>query len=289
MPNDIDRFVCMKRYFIIPLAFCLLAELLSAQSVGTAKPGLSTATANVHLVDSAFYLPQLNRHRRIWIYLPEDYEKSRNRYPVLYMHDGQNLFDAATSYAGEWGVDEAIDSLPVKWIIVGIDNGQQYRMKEYNVFDEPKFGQGEGRAYLDFIVRNLKPHIDRHYRTKRTARNTAIAGSSMGALISFYAGLYHPAVFGQVGVFSPSFWINPNMDSTIRAAVKEQSRKSPEFYFYGGQQESESMVADMQKTADLLAACTGKKYTVMVNAEGRHNEAAWRREFPAFLHWLSRH
>ena len=102
--------------------------------------------ANVHIISENFDMPQLGRQRRIWIYLPADYESSHKKYPVIYMHDGQNLFDAYTSGYGEWGIDEIMDKLPAKdrCIIVGIDHGGAYRMSEYNPYDS-KYGKGQGR------------------------------------------------------------------------------------------------------------------------------------------------
>ena len=100
----------------------------------TKKPRRSTASKNVHIIDTAFRIPQLNRVRRIWIYLPPDYNTSDSRYPVLYMHDGQNVFDDSTSFAGEWGVDEMMDSISRRkkeMIVVAIDNGGAKRINEY--------------------------------------------------------------------------------------------------------------------------------------------------------------
>ena len=173
------------------------------------KP-VSTASAQVIIIDTAFPIPQLCRTRRIWVYLPKDYSISRKSYPVLYMHDGQNLFENATSYAGEWGIDETMDAFKNACIVVGIDNGGVLRMNEYNP-NTSQFGKGEGRSYLAFIVENLKPFIDKTYRTLADSRHTYMAGSSMGGLISFYAGLYYPHVFGALGIFSPSFWIVPDI------------------------------------------------------------------------------
>src|SRR5579875_3635698 len=111
------------------------------------KARVSTASKNVHVIDTAFFIPQLNRHRRIWIYLPADYANTNKKYPVLYMHDGQNVFDDATSGFGEWGVDEALDTLGPKHkeiIVVAIDNGGDKRINEYSPYDMPKYGKGEG-------------------------------------------------------------------------------------------------------------------------------------------------
>ncbi|KIC93007.1 alpha/beta hydrolase-fold protein [Flavihumibacter solisilvae] len=257
-------------------------------AVKSAPPKVvSTASPQVRWLDTAFAIPQLERSRRIWIYLPANYDKSAKRYPVLYLHDGQNLFDAATSFAGEWGVDETLDSSGKGFIVVGIDNGGLKRMNEYNPNDHERFGKGEGREYLAFLARTLKPYIDRHYRTKSDLKHTSIAGSSMGGLISFYAGILYPDVFGNIGVFSPSFWIDPSLDSVIGQKVNNRLNKRQRYYFYAGQLEGQEMVPDTYKIANHLERLTGQKYPVRVNENGRHNEPAWRQEFPRFIEWLS--
>src|SRR6185436_17362584 len=97
------------------------------------------------------------------LYLPKGYKQSKKRYPVLYMHDGQNLFDDSTSFSGEWKVDETLDLLENPCIVVGIDNGGLKRMNEYNPHDTEQFGKGEGHQYLEFIAKTLKPYIDKKY------------------------------------------------------------------------------------------------------------------------------
>ncbi len=127
-----------------------------------------TASSHVSILDSTFNIPQLNRTRRIWIYLPNDYGTTKKRFPVLYMHDGQNLFDEATSGFGEWGVDECLDSLfrqgKKECIVIGIDNGAK-RMNEYNPYEFKPYGNGEGDKYVDFLANTLKPYIDKNFRT----------------------------------------------------------------------------------------------------------------------------
>ena len=124
---------------------CYAAEPLSAATVASPK---STATASVSILTPPFLIPGLNRERTVRLYLPPGYATSTKRYPMLYMHDGQNLFDAATSYAGEWGVDETLDTLAkiqgLELIVVGIDQGGVNRMTEFNPWDAPRFGRGEG-------------------------------------------------------------------------------------------------------------------------------------------------
>jgi predicted alpha/beta superfamily hydrolase len=250
------------------------------------KEKVSTASKNVHIVDNSFYIPQLDRHRRVWIYLPESYGKSKKKYPVLYMHDGQNVFDEATSAYGEWGVDEALDSLGTQHkeiIVVAIDNGGDKRLNEYSPYDMEKYGKGEGDQYVDFLVQTLKPYIDKHYRTKKDEKNTFIAGSSMGGLISFYAILKYPKVFGGAGVFSPAFWITPELKNIDREKAKKIKGK---IYFYAGQSESESMVPDMLNVFEQMRMHSKAKMQTVIRAGGKHNEPTWRKEFPLFYEYL---
>ncbi|MEJ7739904.1 MAG: alpha/beta hydrolase-fold protein [Chitinophagaceae bacterium] len=247
---------------------------------------LHTASKNVHIINSAFSIPQLNRTRRIWVYLPESYFVSKRRYPVLYMHDGQNLFDEFTAYSGEWGVDETLDNMQAECIVIGIDNGGHNRINEYNPDDHPQFGKGEGRLYLEFIVATLKPFVDKNYRTLRGKLNTYIAGSSMGGLISFYAGGVYPDIFGRIGVFSPSFAMLRNYWKLIPDLVNKKKHSSQSYYFYAGGLEHKNMVRDMRLAIDLLRTHSRAHIEMVIDEEGRHNEAAWRKEFPAFYQWI---
>ena len=250
------------------------------------KPTSSTASKNVHIIDSTFFIPQLNRHRRIWIYLPSDYTVSRKKYPVLYMHDGQNIFDAATSAFGEWGVDEALDTLGPhhkQMIVVGIDNGGEKRLNEYSPYDMEKYGKGEGDKYVEFLVKTLKPFVDKNYRTKKCDDHTFIAGSSMGGLISFYAMLKYPRVFGAAGVFSPAFWITPQLKNIDPKRAKKVRGR---IYFYAGNQESDTMVPDMLNVFRQMQMHSKAKMETVIRAEGKHDENSWREEFVKFYEWL---
>ena len=259
-----------------------------------AKPRTNTAGKNVQIIDTSFLIPQLKRTRRVWIYLPDDYTASKKRYPVLYMHDGQNVFDDATSYAGEWGVDECIDSMKSKCIVVAIDNGASKRRNEYCPYDfslkslgisaTDSFNKGEGKLYVDFLVKTLKPFIDKNYRTLKDNSNTFIAGSSMGGLISMYAVLRYPKVFGGAGVFSPAFWVGPKIFDDIKAkGEKVKSR----IYFYAGKEEGETMVPLTLKAFDEMSKVSKSKMTTVIRDEGKHNEARWRKEFPLFYKWMN--
>jgi predicted alpha/beta superfamily hydrolase len=248
-------------------------------------PKKSTASKNVHIIDTAFLIPQLKRTRRVWIYLPQGYGNSKNRYPVLYMQDGQNVFDDATSYSGEWGVDEFLDSSLLKsCIVVAVDNGGIKRMNEYNPYDNARFGKGEGNEYADFLVKTLKPFIDKNYNTLKDRKNTFIAGSSLGGLISLYAVLKYPEIFGGAGVFSPAFWIS---GTKIFDDIKTKGKQvNSRIYFYAGKLEGETMVPDIQKAYDLMSGVSKSKMTTVIRDDGKHNEARWRIEFPLFYDWI---
>jgi len=245
-----------------------------------------TVSTNVHIISENFDMPQLGRQRRIWIYLPVDYATSNKKYPVIYMHDGQNLFDEYTSGYGEWGIDELMDKVPVQkqCIVVGIDHGGDYRITEYDPYDS-KYGKGRGNDYVDFLVKTLKPYIDKNYRTENDAKHTTVAGSSMGGLISMYAIFKYPDVFGNAGIFSPSFWIAPQ----IYEYVSQKNFKAHNrFYFVCGDSESDSMAVDMQKMADILhhKGVNPNDAPTTIIPGAKHNEKQWNGDFPAFYNWL---
>ncbi|HXR82809.1 MAG TPA: alpha/beta hydrolase-fold protein [Hanamia sp.] len=245
-----------------------------------------SASENVKIMDTAFYIPELNRTRRVWIYLPPNYATSGKNYGVLYMHDGQNLFDNATSYSGEWGVDEYLDSIFKKGkkevIVVGIDNGISKRMNEYNPWEFQNFGKGEGDKYVAFLVKDLKPFIDKHYHTLKNKQNTFIAGSSMGGLISLYAVLKYPQVFGGAGIFSPAFWTASGIDSTVIANSKKVNSR---LFFYAGGKEGDSMVPDMKRIEKEIKERSSSPIEEKIDEDAKHNEAAWRKFFPDFYEW----
>jgi predicted alpha/beta superfamily hydrolase len=269
---------------ILAIFILLSSHFLSAQS-GLKPIRKNTSSKNVQIIDTAFWMPQLKRTRRVSIYLPENYTTPQNyRYPVLYMHDGQNLFDDSASFAGEWGVDEFLDTAVLKTcLVVAIDNGADKRLNEYNPYDNDRFGKGEGDKYVDFIVKTLKPFIDKNYKTSKDKKNTFIAGSSMGGLISMYAILKYPKVFGGAGIFSPAFWVAPQ----IYKDINEKGKKiNSNIYFYAGKQEGESMVPDMLKAFEALAKVSKSKMRTVIRHEGKHNELTWRKEFPEAFIWM---
>lgn len=249
---------------------------------------LHTASPQVHVLDTVFFIPELNRVARVWIYLPKAYSgaKNKKRYPVLYMNDGQNVFDEHLSGYGEWGIDECLDSLVENGkppcIVVAVEAGAK-RINEYNPYNTEKYGIGEGDKYVDFLVKTLKPFIDKHYRTLKSADNTLIAGSSLGGLISYYALLAHPEIFGKAGVFSPSFWIAPQINTLTDSVGKDIRGK---IFFYMGQAEGNSYVKDMKEIADNIGKRSDAIIYTVIDPDGRHNEQAWRKWFAEFYCWM---
>lgn len=187
-----------------------LVESFSWQDYHSHYNGTSGSISGVVRVAPNVYSPQLGNTRDILVYLPPSYHFSERHYPVIYMQDGQNLFDNNTSYAGEWGVDETMEFLGnqegVEAIIVGIHNGGINRLNEYSPFHDRRLGGGQGDHYLKFVIDSIKPQIDQEFRTLAGRRFTGIMGSSMGGLISLFAFFEYPAVFGFAGVMSPSLW-----------------------------------------------------------------------------------
>ena len=248
-----------------------------------------TASPQIHLLKSDFKMPQLSSTRRVWIYLPADYYTSGDDYPVLYMHDGQNLFDKPYSFVGEWKVDEALDQFESSGerscIVIGIDNGGGERINEYTPYRHPTYGGGQGEAYTAFLVETLKPFIDSHFRTLPGPKNTGIAGSSLGGLISYYAAIKHPEIFGKVGVFSPSFWYS---DSLFADVASYQPLDYQKFYIMAGQNEDADMVPDIDNYIDKMKiiGINDEQLLRLIQPDGQHSEWFWAREFPAAYKWL---
>ncbi len=250
---------------------------------------VSTAAANVSLMDENFFMPQLNRSRRIWLYLPPAYETSGLSYPVMYMHDGQNLFDVLTAYSGEWEVDETLNTLASQGhkvpIVVGIDNGGTNRIGEYTPWSNPDYGGGDGDLYIRFIVETLKPYIDQHYRTLSDRSNTAVMGSSLGGLISHYGALKYQEVFSKAGIFSPSYWFSDSVWSFTRTQGKQDNMR---LYQLCGTLEGGNTVGDMLRMNDslIIAGFSQEEIFNKVVTGGQHNEALWRSNFAEAYLWL---
>lgn len=253
-------------------------------------PGSMGSTANdqVMVWDTAMFIPQLDRYRRVWVYLPRDYETSGKSYRVLYMHDGQNIFDVSTSFAGEWEVDETLSGLEEQGfesaIVVAVDNGGSYRFDEYSPFINPEYGGGEGDLYLDFLIETLMPRVDSTFRTLKGPENTGIMGSSLGGLISHYACFRNPEVFGKIGIFSPSYWFSEEYFTYTASRGKTgQSR----IILLAGEGE-ETIATGTQEMYDLLLeeGFTADQLRMEIVPDGEHSEWFWAREFKDAFMWL---
>lgn len=250
----------------------------------------STASANVRFLPSTLEMKKLNRRRTIRLYLPPNYFQ-RQKFPVIYMHDGQNVFDQATAFAGEWRVDEIMDSLYYKRgfaaIVVAIYNDSKERLNEYSPWRNDTLGAGgNGDEYAYFVAKELKPFIEKNYRADPDPRYNAIIGSSMGGLISLYIGLKYPQTFGRVGVFSPSLWFSPKIFEYVSKYKRKTEQK---IFLLAGAKESNRMVDDIKMLEQELykAGFTDDDYLKMeIAPDGKHAEWFWSREFPKAIEFL---
>jgi predicted alpha/beta superfamily hydrolase len=248
-----------------------------------------TDTINVHLWQQDFFMPQLNRHRNVWVYLPPDYDKKK-KFPVIYLHDAQNVFEATQSNGfGKWQAGAALNKLfeTTGWscIAVAVAHGNEHRLSEYSPWPTEENGGGEGKAYMQFITEILKPAVDNAFKTLPDAQNTAIMGSSMGGLISMYAALAHGEVFGKVGVFSPSFWWS---DDLYKLAASQPFNNKQKLVLLAGGKESNAMVPDVLAMYNTLIDNDYFEHKIMLDFYewGQHTESFWALEFDKALRFL---
>lgn len=245
-------------------------------------PPHHTVVGDVRVLPDIFS-PQLDNRRRVWVYLPPSYWQSDRRYPALYFQDGQNLFDRATSFAGEeWGLDETLEALSrdgLEAIAVGVDHAGEDRRREYTPF--PGWWEARGEAYVDFLVETVKPLIDAGFRTRPERAHTGVVGSSLGGLISLYAFFRRPDIFNRVGALSPALWpVNGAIYSFVRQAAFVDGR----VYLDNGTRENNA-----RPMVDLLIEKgyrPGDTLKYVAEAGGEHRESAWARRLPAALRFL---
>jgi enterochelin esterase-like enzyme len=240
------------------------------------------------------------RFLRVW--LPPGYEDAENsgrHYPVLYLNDGQNLFEAASAFAGvEWQVDETSDRLIREgavppMIVVGMDNAGDDRIREYMPHRSmnPVMLRVQGRHYPDFLMKEVMPFVERNYRVATGAENTGLGGSSLGALIALYTVMVRPGVIGRLLVESPSLW------AAHRQTIKESRsvRIWPERIYLGvgtaeagSGERSRTVVDDVRELAAILrrAVLSEKRLRLVIQDGAGHNEAAWAERFPEALRFL---
>ena len=243
----------------------------------------------IKIISDAFEIPQLIKTRRIAALLPHDYHSSEKAYPVLYLQDGQNLFDEHAPF-GTWGVDKKLALLSEKGvggiIIIAIDHAEDERIAEFTPSSKTQLGSGDGKKYVRFLADTLKPYIDKHFRTLPDRENTGIGGSSMGGLISIYAGLMYPEVYGKLMIFSPSLWVMPNIHFH---ALNLDHSDDAKIYLYAGEHESKNMIPNIRRFKENVAQRgieANIDFKLSIDPEGKHNEARWGEEFPKAIEWL---
>ncbi len=249
-------------------------------------------------------VPDFLDDRRVWVYLPPGYEKEPDRrYPVLYMMDGQNIFDNATGFAGEWRVDETLEELipsgkVAPLIVVAVANGSDKRTKEYTPwYSSDHEAGGGGGKHLKKWIKVLLPHINANYRTLTGPENTGLAGSSLGGLMTMYAAYTHPDVFGKLGSFSPTLgWAGGRLPDMIAKKDKPAitiymdmgTREWGNFKDGDGNNIDDS-IDQLRRMRDILV---GQGFVegwdlMVVEGEGdRHNEAFWAKRFPGAVVFL---
>ncbi len=277
-----------NRLYVDSLGNTIVLDIKNWRDRMNPRQLVSTASKSVFFTPTSIEIPQLNRRRTVRVYFPPNYSSSQG-FPVIYMFDGQNLFDASTAFAGEWRVDEVMDSLferrGLGCIVVAIYHGEDERLNEYTPWpNNDKLG-GDGAKFAQFIVRDLKPYIDKYYRTLPDRNNTIIMGSSLGGLMALYTALEYPKVFGKAGVFSPSLWWSEEAFTQIKKFRKRQFQK---IYLYGGEKESESLIPNIERAEKLLQEVGFSENEIFksIAPDGRHNEYYWGREFPEALKWM---
>jgi predicted alpha/beta superfamily hydrolase len=233
--------------------------------------------------------PQLGNTRDILVYLPPGYENGGRRYPVIYMQDGQNLFDPRTSFAGDWGLLEVLDGAARRGtvpLVVAVPNMGEDRIREYSPFVDSMAGGGQGEAYLDFLLDTLKPMIDRQFRTITGRDGTGIGGSSMGGLISLYGFFRRPEAFGFCSSQSPSLWF---ADRAIFPFVEAAPFVPGRIYLDMGTDEGQASLVNARRMRELLVSRGYREEEELRWVEevgGGHHEAAWGRRFKSALPFL---
>ena len=232
--------------------------------------------------------------RTVYLYLPECYEEDDlRRYPVLYMFDGHNVFfDADSAFGKSWNMTSYLLWTRKPLIVVAVECNKKgnNRLKEYSPtgFEDAKYGKirGKGRAYMEWLVKELKPYIDENYRTLPGREHTAIAGSSMGGLMSLYAATVYNHVFSRAACLSPSLWTNPEklMNMVKRAKIKADTC----IYMDYGSEEMSNHSANKSALMDMSRLLLEKNVNLAfrIIPKGNHSEGSWEKQIPIFMDCL---
>ena len=281
---------------------CLMGTIQKENKVVALSEAIRAvgATGDLRLHEFRSRIFKNTRFLRVW--LPPGYDDDENRechYPVLYLNDGQNLFESSTAFGGvEWGVDESADRLiregtirPL--IIVGIDNTGKDRIREYMPHRSmhPMLLRGQGRRYPDFLIKEVMPFVENTYRIATSPENTGLGGSSLGALIALYTVISRPGVIGRLLLESPSLW------ASNRQVIKESRavRIWPEKIFLaagtaeaGTPERNRTVVDDVRELAAIMrrAVLSESRLRMVIKDGAGHTESAWGERFPEALQFL---
>lgn len=241
-------------------------------------------------------IPKLSgaAQRKVYLYLPEDYDgDSLRRYPVLYMFDGHNIFyDSEAAFGKSWNLTSYLLWTRKNLIVVAVECNKKgnNRLKEYSPtsFTDPKYGtiRGRGRSYMDWLVKELKPYIDENYRTLPDREYTAIAGSSMGGLMSLYAVTAYNRYFSRAACLSPSLWTNP--ERLLEMVGKAKLAKDTTIYMDYGSEELANHPVQKEILGDMSQLLLKKNVNLAfrIIPGGNHSEASWEKQIPIFMDCL---
>lgn len=281
-----------------------MEEIQKTEDSGTAPVSsfiqAQSATGDLRLHE--FHSRTFHNTRFLRVWLPRGYDDPENagrRYPVLYLNDGQNLFETSTSFAGvEWGADETADRLIREgtippMLVVGLDNAGKSRIREYMPYRSmnPMMLRAQGSRYPVFLIKEVMPFVARNYRVAPGAENTGLGGSSLGALIALYTATVRPGVFGRLLLESPSLW------ASNRQSIKEsrEVKRWPERIFLavgtaelGREDRDRSVVDDVRELANVFkrAGLDNRRLRLVIEDGATHQESAWSRRFPEALTFL---
>jgi predicted alpha/beta superfamily hydrolase len=290
------------RYLPLLALVLLMTETLETSPASGQTSANPTVTGVLRLHKFASKIFANERMLRVW--LPPGYDDPQNadrRYPVLYLNDGQNLFEPSTAFAGvEWQVDETANRLIrenaiAPMIIVGIDNAQKNRVREYLPFTDdsyqPPVKRVYGKRYPDFLINEVMPYVQRRYRVLRGSENTSLGGSSYGALISLYTVIARPGVFSRLIIESPSLYVH---DQQILKESRNQKIWPEKIYLGIGTKETgqedwnQQALHDVLELASILhnAGLDEHRLKLRVEDGATHSEAAWAARLPDALTFL---
>jgi predicted alpha/beta superfamily hydrolase len=256
----------------------------------TDRPHTLTGDIRTH---EGFHSKYLEHDRTIVVYVPPGHDTGGLHYPVLYLHDGQNVFDQATAFGDEWRVDETAQQLITggriaPLIVVGVYNSGEHRLDEYTPTARPdKGGGGHADDYGKMLVEELKPFIDTTYRTRPDQEHTAMGGSSLGGLLTLHLGLRYPTTFGKLAVLSPSVWWDDRV--ILREVEALPTKPKQRVWLDAGTREGSEVIPDARMLRDALLAkgwVIAEDFMYYEARGGEHNEKSWAKRVGPVLKFL---